>query len=173
MRISLFSLLLLMVLAWGCHETTSVTEEITNEPAVLQLELRSEQMTLGQVVDGRFRFTVSDEDLQRNYALATEGIYGETGDLASAYVELPGEDADQPYFVLDGMIGEDNSAFIRTPANLLEGGVITIGPGVLSMACSGCSACRYRPGDYCKCVAAPGNPCPKGWVAVDWDLPTD
>lgn len=180
MRITLLCSLLATFLLWGCEASFPTSmEETEQEVSETQVTSRSELGVLGKVIDGRFIFTVSDDQLSSNYASNTAAIFGEPGEMTSATVELPSEEngEENPVFYLDGMVSDGNSALLRSEASFsedAEGGIIVVLPMVIQgLYCSGCSACRYRPGPYCKCVAAPGNPCPKGGIVYNWDLPTD
>lgn len=146
----------------------------------------SEYTEIGQMIDGVFELTVTEDQLQSNFALNAEHNLGVSGVLTEAFVALPNEEngLDTPLFVMRGDLDNGGSAEFNEDVILALGPEgITFGRirklseiGLICMGdCTKCVSYTSNGANDCKCIqsgggSVPANDCKKTVPYYQWDF---
>jgi hypothetical protein len=174
---------LLPFMLFNCQESTEHVQEDKLNGRSEKIELRSEYTEIGQVVDGVFEFTVTDDQLQQNFNVNAENNLGVSGELNEAMVVMPNDEngLDTPYFIMRGSLGPEDSAQMTDPAYAFTSpdGVTYIRIlrfSEVGWVCTGCPVCVdnivSQGTPFCKCIWGSGSTtaCIKVIPSYTWDF---
>ncbi|MEO1259926.1 MAG: hypothetical protein AAFZ15_14125 [Bacteroidota bacterium] len=130
----------------------------------IEVAAKSATVQIGVVKEGKFEFTVTQDQLENNFGLNVTKNLGQGGELEEAIVYFPDEEngLETPMFHLRGQLDDgESSADVYWEATETDGIVVISGDPVgESGICWGCPVCiKYQGG--CKCIWGPWGQCKK------------